>query len=48
MGAGQVLGARLGSRTVIRQGARFIRPLFIAMALAVTARLLWVNYASAR
>lgn len=45
MGAGQLVGARLGSRVVIRQGARFIRPLFIAVALAVTARLLWQNFA---
>jgi uncharacterized protein len=48
MGAGQVIGARLGSRTVIRRGAGFIRPLFILMALAVTARLLWLNYGPGR
>jgi len=44
MGAGQLLGARIGSKVVIRQGVRFIRPLFITVALAVTARLLWQNF----
>jgi len=44
MGAGQLLGARLGSKTVIRRGTRFIRPVFIAVVLAITARLLWQNF----
>jgi len=44
MGLGQVLGARLGSRVVIRKGVRWIRPVFIIMALAITARLLWQNF----
>jgi uncharacterized membrane protein YfcA len=44
MGAGQLLGARLGARVVIRRGARFIRPLFITVVLAITARLLWEDF----
>jgi uncharacterized membrane protein YfcA len=40
MGAGQLLGAWLGARMVIARGARFIRPIFIAVALAVSVRLL--------
>ena len=40
MGCGQWLGARLGSRTVVKHGARFIRPIFIAVVLAITAKLL--------
>jgi hypothetical protein len=44
MGLGQLVGASLGSQTVIRRGARFIRPIFIAVVLAVTARLLWRNF----
>jgi uncharacterized protein len=40
MGVGQWAGARLGSRLVIRKGARFIRPIFIAVVLLLTARLL--------
>jgi uncharacterized protein len=40
MGVGQWAGARLGSRLVIRRGARFIRPIFIAAVLALTLKLL--------
>lgn len=45
MGVGQLLGARLGSRLVVAKGAKFIRPVFISMVLAITAKLLWDNYA---
>ena len=41
MGAGQWLGARLGSRMVIRRGTKFIRPVFISVVLALTAKLLY-------
>jgi len=41
LGAGQLVGARLGSHLVIRDGARWIRPLLVTMALAITVRLLW-------
>ena len=44
MGVGQFAGARLGSRMVIARGARFIRPIFITVVLAITARLLYQNY----
>ncbi|HUK83614.1 MAG TPA: TSUP family transporter [Verrucomicrobiae bacterium] len=44
MGAGELLGARLGAKMVIRRGARFIRPIFIAVALAMSVRLLWQNF----
>ena len=39
--AGQLIGARLGSGMVIAHGARIIRPLFIATALALALRLAW-------
>jgi len=45
MGGGQWLGARIGSRLVMKRGARFIRPVFITVALAITLRLLWKNWA---
>ena len=45
MGLGQWLGARLGAGLVLRRGARFIRPVFILVALAITTRLLWKNWA---
>ncbi len=41
MGLGQLVGARLGAGLVIRRGAALVRPLFIAVALALSARLLW-------
>lgn len=41
MGVGQLLGAQLGSRTVIKHGAKFIRPIFISVVLAITLKLLY-------
>jgi len=41
MGAGQLLGARVGSRMVVKRGTRFIRPVFITVVLALTAKLLY-------
>jgi uncharacterized membrane protein YfcA len=38
---GQLLGARLGSGLVIRKGAGFIRPVFLTVVFAMTAKLLW-------
>ncbi len=43
MGCGQLIGARLGSKVVIRKGSRFIRPIFVSVAIAITLRLLWIN-----
>ena len=43
MGMGQMLGARLGSRIVIKKGVRFIRPVFITAALVLTGKLLYDN-----
>jgi uncharacterized membrane protein YfcA len=47
MGAGAWLGARLGSRVAIKKGVKFIRPVFIVVALVITARLLWKNFSKA-
>ena len=47
MGSGQWIGARLGSRVVVKKGVKLIRPVFIAVAIAITARLLWQNLAKA-
>lgn len=44
MGAGQWLGARTGSRMVIRHGTRFIKPVFLAVVLALTVKLLFDAY----
>jgi uncharacterized membrane protein YfcA len=45
MGAGQLIGAKIGSGMVITKGAKFIRPIFIAMVLAITLKLLYEVYA---
>ena len=44
MGVGQFLGARVGSRLVIKRGTAFIRPVFITMVLALVARLMYQNF----
>ena len=38
--AGQVIGAQLGSGFVIRHGAKFIRPVFLTVVFAITAKLI--------
>lgn len=44
MGAALMLGASLGARLAIRGGNRFIRPVFIAVVLALTVRLAWQHW----
>lgn len=44
MGIGQLLGARIGSRMVIAKGTRFIRPIFLTVVLALTAKLIYDNW----
>jgi len=44
MGAGEVLGASLGSRLVITRGVRFVRLFFLAVVAATLARVLWRSY----
>ena len=36
-------GARLGARLVITRGTWFIRPVFLAVAVALAAKLLWAS-----
>lgn len=44
MAAGQVIGGRLGAGLVLTRGARFVRPIFLLMAAATLARLLWLQH----
>jgi uncharacterized membrane protein YfcA len=44
MAAGQVIGGRLGSRFVMRKGAQFIRPVFIAVVTAIILKLVYDNF----
>lgn len=41
MAVGTITGGYLGSRSGIRHGARWIRPLFVLVALVLLGRLLW-------
>ena len=44
MGAGQLIGARIGASMVVTKCTRFIRPIFIAVVVAVTLKLLYDSY----
>jgi hypothetical protein len=41
MAVGQIVGARIGSGLVVQRGARFIRPVFIAVVIATTLKLIY-------
>lgn len=45
MGAGQLLGARLGAHLAMTRGARFVRPIFLVMATLTVAKLIYQHYA---
>jgi uncharacterized membrane protein YfcA len=40
MGAGQWLGARLGSHMVMTRGTKFIRPVFLTMVMLITLKMI--------
>jgi uncharacterized protein len=40
MALGQIIGARVGARLVVREGARMVRPVVVAAAIAMAIRLL--------
>ena len=44
MGAGQLIGAKIGSGMVVTRGTKFIRPVFLTMVLAVTIKLIYDSY----
>ena len=46
MAVGAMIGGWLGSHTAMKFGARLIRPLLVAISLALTARLLWGYFAA--
>jgi len=48
MAVGQLIGARFGARAVIQRGARFIRPVFLTVVVALTLKLLYDGYWSSR
>lgn len=44
MGVGQLIGARFGSKMVMKRGTKFIRPVFITVVLTITVKLLYDAY----
>lgn len=46
MAVGQVIGATAGSSMAIKNGAKFIRPVFLIVVLLTIVRLVYTNYAS--
>lgn len=45
MGAGQLLGGRLGAHLAMTRGARFVRPVFLVMAALVALKLIYASLA---
>lgn len=43
MGAGQLIGAKIGSGLVVKKGARFVRPVFLTMVTITMARLIYLS-----
>lgn len=44
LAAGQIIGGRLGAHLAMTRGARFVRPIFLVMAAATVAKLIWQHY----
>lgn len=44
MGASLMVGAYFGANSAIKGGSKFIRPIFICVVMAITARLVWKNW----
>jgi uncharacterized membrane protein YfcA len=43
LGAGQLLGGRLGAHQAVTRGARFVRPIFLVMAALVALKLIYAS-----
>ncbi len=46
MGAGQLVGGRLGAHLAMTRGARFVRPIFLVMAALVALKLIYSSLAA--
>jgi uncharacterized membrane protein YfcA len=44
MAVGQIIGARVGSGMVVKRGAKFIRPIFVAVVILTTLKLLFQRF----
>jgi hypothetical protein len=41
MAAGQIAGAQIGARLVIKKGAKIIRPIFIGIVILTTLKIIY-------
>lgn len=46
MGAGQLVGGRIGARLAVRGGTKFVRPVFLTVVVVLLIRLLYVEWRS--
>jgi hypothetical protein len=46
MGAGQLVGARVGARLAVRGGVTFVRPVFLTVVTLLLLRLLYAQFLS--
>jgi hypothetical protein len=44
MGAGQWLGARAGSKMVLRHGTKFIRPIFLSVVMLIAFKMIYTTW----
>jgi uncharacterized membrane protein YfcA len=44
LGAGQLIGARIGAHLAVTRGARFVRPIFLVMAGLTVLKLIYQYY----
>lgn len=44
MALGQFIGARFGSKMVLKQGVKLIKPLLVTVSLLMSAKLVWSQY----
>lgn len=44
MGLGQWIGARTGSKMVMRHGTKFIRPIFLSVVLLIAVRIIYLTW----
>lgn len=44
MGAGQIVGSRLGAGLAVKRGVTFIRPIFITVVIALAAKLIYSRW----
>ncbi|PTY08928.1 hypothetical protein DB347_03865 [Opitutaceae bacterium EW11] len=48
MGAGQLVGSRIGAHLAVTRGARFVRPVFLGVVAILILRLLYSQYLNGR